>query len=107
MDSGDQSLGPLRQPLVARQRLGPPFGGPAVLALDAGARHADDLGAESADDLAVTPSVAIPLSRAAVAIVAQAAEKCGQLLVEKRLDGCAHRLAQPVLDRIATGLAQQ
>jgi hypothetical protein len=30
-----------------------------------------------------------------------------RVLVEQRLDGRAHRFVQPVLDRIAPGLAQQ
>jgi len=107
INRGDQRLGPLRQPLVARQRLGPPFGGPAVLALDAGTRHADGLCAEDPDELTLATSVAMALARAAAAAVADAAEKRREFLVEQRLDGRAHRLPQPVLDRIGAGLAKQ
>ena len=102
VDRGDQGLGPLRQPLIAAQRLRPPFGGLAVLALDAGARHADGLGAEGADRLALATAVAIALPRAAAAAIADAAENAGELLLEQRLDGRAHRRAQPLLNRVAT-----
>ena len=107
IDRGDQRLGLLRQALVARQRLRPPLGGPAVLALDPGTRHLHCLHPERADELALTVPVAIPFLRLAAATVAAAAEEGGQLLLEHRLDHDPDVLSQTILDRIVSGLSGQ
>ena len=63
VDRCDLRIGPLRRPLIAPQRLRPPFCGPALLPLDARPWHADGLRAEGADQRALASPVAIALPR--------------------------------------------
>jgi len=81
--------------------------GIAVLVLDPGARHPHGLGPEGAGELPLAVSVAIPLRRAVAPAIAKATEKCGQLLLEHRLDGDSDVRPQAILDRVERGLVGQ
>lgn len=107
VDRRDQGLGFLRQPLVAGQRLRPPFLDLARLVLDPGARHPHRLGAEGPGELSFPVPVAIALRRAIPTMVAKAAEEAGELLFEHGFYGRADVAAKSLLDRVEPGLFGQ
>jgi hypothetical protein len=107
VNRGDQHLGLPRQPLVAAQRLRPPFRRPAGLVDETRPRHPHRLGAERADDLPRTMAVAMTGRACIGAFVAAAAQRHPQLLLQDRLDETAHPLPDPVLQRVEGGIAGQ
>ena len=111
VDRGDQRLRLLRQPLIAAQRLRPPFRRPASLVDQPRPRHLHRLGAERADDLplavAVAMALAMPGRALGRALVSAAAQHRPQLLLEDRLDETAHPLPDPVFQRVERATAGQ
>ena len=107
VDRGDQRLRLLRQPLIAAQRLRPPFRGPAGLVDQPRPRHLHRLGAERADDLPLAVAVAMAGRALGRAFVSAAAQRRLQLLLEDRLDETAHPLPDPVFQRVKRAIAGQ
>ena len=69
--AGDQRVGRRRQPLVARQCLGPPFADLAGLVFNPGTRHPHRLSSEGAGELSLPVPMAITLHRAVAPAVAK------------------------------------
>lgn len=103
----DERLGFLRQPLVAGQRLRPPFRHLAGVVLDPGTRHTDRLRPEGAGELPFAVPVAIAFRGAVAPAVAKPSEEVGQLLLEQGLDRRTDVGPQPLLDRVELGLPGQ